>query len=117
MEILTEEQKIQFCQNKNLDYNAKICYNLEYTMSYLTAPIIEFCSLILIFFWYYDFRRFREKISVELPIYDNRYISIEFKKEYNYNKREEPVNPNDRCLNQNNNNLVQIDVVIVKNKK
>ena len=116
MEILTEEQKIQFCQNKNLDYNAKICSNLEYTMSYLTASIIEFCSLVLIFFWYNDYRRIKEKINGELPIYDNNYISREFQKDLNYNNCEEPVEPSDRYLNQNNNNLVQVDVVVVKNK-
>ena len=116
LEILTDAQKIEFCQNKNIDYNAKICSNLEYTMSYLTASIIEFCSLILIFFWYNDYRRIREKIDGELPIYDNRYISREFQKEYNYNNGEEPVDPSDRYLNQNNNNLVQVNVVVVKNK-
>ena len=117
LEILTDAQKIEFCQNKNIDYNAKICSNLEYTMSYLTASIIEFCSLILIFFWYNDYRRIREKIDGELPIYDNRYISREFQKEYNYNNGEEPVDPSDRYLNQNNNNLVQVNVVVVKNQK
>ena len=119
LEILTEEQKIQFCQNKNLDYNAKICSNLEYTMSYLTSSIIEFCSLILIFFWYNDFRRIREKISGELPIYDNRYISREFQKDFNdnnYNNGEDPIDPSYRYLNENNNNLVQVNVVVVKNK-
>ena len=116
LEILTDDQKIEFCQNKNIDYNAKICSNLEYTMSYLTASIIEFCSLILIFFWYNDYRRIREKINGELPIYDNRYIPREIQKEFNYNNGEEPVEPSDRYLNQNNNNLVQVNVVVVKNQ-
>ena len=116
LDIITEDQKRQFCQNKNIDYNAKICTNLEYTMSYLTASIIEFCSLILIFFWYNDYRRIKEKINGELPIYDNRYISREFQKEINYNNGEEPIEPSDRYLNQNNNNLVQVNVVVVKNK-
>lgn len=116
LEILTEEQKVQFCQNKNTDYNAKICTNLEYTMSYLTSSIIECCSLVLIFFWYNDYRRIREKINGELSIYDNRYISKDFQRDFKYNNEGEPVDPSDRYLNQNNNNLVQVNVVLVQNK-
>ena len=44
-------------------------------MSYMTATIIEICSLLLCFFWYNDYRRIKEKIDGELPLYDNAYMS------------------------------------------
>ena len=48
--IETDEERIQFCKDKTADYNAHICSKLEYTMSYLSSTVIEFCALILCFF-------------------------------------------------------------------
>ena len=115
--LSTYDEKVQFCRNKNVNYNAKICSNLEYTMSYLTSTIIEFCSLILCFFWYNDFRRIREKVDGELPIYDNAYITRgKYSNEMNYNEGD-PADPSDRYMNPSPSDLVQSQVVLVKNQK
>ena len=115
LELLTIEQKKKLCQNKNIDYNAKICSNLEYTMSYLTSSIIEICSLLLCFFMYNDYRRIKEKIEGELPIYDNAYLRKDlFHNGINYKEGDEGAESSDRYLNKNI--LVQSNVVSVKNK-
>ncbi len=115
LESLTKEERKEFCQNKNINYNAKICSKLEYTMSYLTATVIEFCSLILSFFWYNDYRRIKEKIDGELPIYGNTYLTrARLEKELNFRENGDLAEPSDRYLNQNN--LVVSQVVLVNNK-
>jgi hypothetical protein len=115
LEFLSDEEKLQFCKSKNINYNAKICSNLEYTMSYLTASIIEFCSLILSFFWYNDYRRIKEKVDGELPIYGNTYLTrARLEKELNFRENGDSPEPSGRYLNQNN--LVVSQVVIVNNK-
>ena len=114
LDTLTYEQKVEFCKNKNINYNANICSNLEYTMTYLSSTIIECCALVLIFFWYNDLRRIKEKIDGELPIYDSSYINRERLEAQGINFKDiEQIEPSDRYLNQNQ--LVQSRVVLVKN--
>jgi hypothetical protein len=114
LDALTYEQKKEFCKNKNINYNANICSNLEYTMTYLSSTIIECCTLVLIFFWYNDLRRIKEKVDGELPIYDSSYINRERLEMQGINFRDiEQIEPSDRYLNQNQ--LVQSKVVLVKN--
>ena len=116
LELKTKEERSQFCKNKNMDYNAKICSNLEYTMSYLTSTIIEICSLLLCFFWYNDYRRIKERIDGELPLYDSTYINKRpFANDINYREGGESGGPSDRYLNKNN-NLAQSNMVFVNNK-
>ena len=43
LEVITDEQRNEFCKDKTYDYYASICTKLEYTMSYLTSSIIEIC--------------------------------------------------------------------------
>jgi len=115
LDILTPEEKIEFCKNKNINYNAKICSNLEYTMTYLSATIIEFCTLILIFFWYNDLRRIKEKVDGELPIYESTYINRARLAAQGINFQDgDQMEPSDRYLNQNQ--LIQSNVVLVKQK-
>lgn len=110
-------EKIQFCRNKNFNYNAKICSKLEYTMSYLTSTIIEICAIFLCFFWYNDFRRIKERVDGELPIYDNTYITRgRFSKGTIYNNGE-AVYPSDRYINPSPSDLMQSQIVLVKNQK
>ncbi len=110
LEIISDEQRNEFCKDKNIDYNAQICSNLEYTMAYLTSTIIEFCTLLLCFFWYNDYRRIREKVDGELPIYDNAYISEAHIRNVMFREGDQ-YDPSDRYFNQNN--LAQSNVVLV----
>lgn len=113
LDALTHEQKVEFCKNKNINYNANICSNLEYTMTYLSSTIIECCTLVLIFFWYNDLRRIKERIDGELPIYDSSYLNRERLEAQGINFRDiEQMEPSDRYLNQDQ--LVQSRVVLVK---
>lgn len=113
LEIISDQQRNEFCKDKNIDYNAKICSNIEYTMAYLTSTVIEFCTLILCFFWYNDYRRIREKVDGELPIYDNTYITqSRLQKVMNF-KDGDQLDPSERYMNQNQ--LVQSNIVLVKN--
>ena len=113
LEIISDEQRTEFCKDKTLDYNAKICSNVEYTMTYLSSTVIECCTLILCFFWYNDYRRIREKVDGELPIYDNTYITqSRLQKVMNF-KDGDQLDPSERYMNQNQ--LVQSNIVLVKN--
>jgi len=114
LDALTHEEKVKFCKNKNMNYKANICSNLEYTMTYLSSTVIECCTLVLIFFWYNDLRRIKEKVDGELPIYDSSYINRERLEMQGIHFRDiDQLEPSDRYLNQNN--LVQSKVVLVKN--
>ena len=116
LEIISDQQRNEFCKDKNIDYNAKICSNIEYTMAYLTSTVIEFCTLILCFFWYNDYRRIREKVDGELPIYDNTYITeARIRNAMNFREGDQ-YDPSERYFNQNQNNLVQSNVVLVNKK-
>ena len=98
LEVMTDDQRNEFCKDKTNDYYASICSKLEYTMSYSTSTIIEFCSMILCFFLYNDFRRIKEKVDGELPMYDTTYISKEqMKNVLNYREGFQ-VDPSDRYL-------------------
>ena len=113
LEIISDEQRNEFCKDKAIDYNAKICSNLEYTMAYISSTVIECCTLILCFFWYNDYRRIREKIDGELPIYDNTYITQTRLQNVMNFKDGDQLDPSERYMNQNQ--LVQSNIVLVKN--
>jgi hypothetical protein len=116
LEVITDEQRNEFCKDKTYDYYASICTKLEYTMSYLTSTIIEFCSIILCFFWYNDFRRIREKVDGELPMYDTTYLSKEqMKNVLNYREGYQ-VDPSDRYLRGDPSQSIQSNIVFVNNK-
>ena len=114
--IETDEERIQFCKDKTADYNANICSKLEYTMSYLSSTIIEFCTLILCFFWYNDYRRIREKIDGELPIYENAYLNHEIEKNEIDYRDGLPIDPSDRYLDGNQGQSIQSNIVFVHNQ-
>ena len=115
LDELTKEQKIQLCKNKNQDYYAQICSNLEYTMSYLTSSIIEICSLLLCFFFFNDYRRIRGKYDMELPIHDNLFINREvYSKGISFQDKRENGGTSERNVDQKS--LGQSNVVIVSNK-
>ena len=114
LELSTREQKKQFCKDKNNNYYANLCSSLEYYMSYMTSAIIEICSLLLCFFWYNDYRRIKEKIDGELPIYDNAYMSKANFLGYNFKEGNESAAPSNR--NCNRNDFAQSNIVFIKNK-
>ena len=64
-----------FCKNKDKSYNAKICEDIEYTMIYLSSTFIQFCSFLLIFLWYNDLRRIKEKIDGNLFVKGSSYLN------------------------------------------
>ena len=126
--ILTNDKNIELCKDKSSDYDAKLCSNLEYTISYVSATIIEFCTLILIFLCFNDLRRIKEKVDGALTLYGgSTYLSkseyiknknIGFK-ERNENKKNE-INEFDsvnRYFNQNQNNSNQSQVILFKNNR
>ena len=63
--LLSTDSDNDYCKDKSNNYNAKICENIEYTISYLSSTILECCSFLLIFFWFNDLRRIKEKDSSE----------------------------------------------------
>ena len=126
--ILSNDNNKELCKGKNNNYDAKICSNLEYTISYLCATIIELSTLILIFLWFNDLRRLKEKVDGMLTIYGgstylskNNYIenrNINFK-ENDDNKNNE-INEFDsvnRYFNHQNSNSIQSQVISVTNNK
>ena len=117
-----------FCKDKSKDYDAKICSNVEYTMSYLSSTVLEFCFLFLIFLWFNDLRRIKERVDGALALYGGGgggeyYSKHRNKKNNNYKDKEEQQineaesnsnsNSMNRCFNQNNSSRPQ--VVLVKN--
>ena len=126
--ILSNDKNEELCKDKNNNYDAKLCSNLEYTISYLSATIIEMCTLLLIFLWLNDLRRIREKVDSMLTLYDsssylskNNYIgnkNINFKeRDENHNNEINEFDSVNRYFNQHQNNSIQSQVIIIKNNK
>ena len=92
--ILTNNKNIELCKDKSSDYEEKICSNLEYTISYLSATIIECCTFILIFLCFNDLRRIKEKVDGALTLYGgSTYLSkSEYIKNKNINFKERDEN-------------------------
>lgn len=124
--LLSTDSDNDYCKDKSNNYNAKICENIEYTISYLSSTILECCSFLLIFFWFNDLRRIKEKVDGTLSIYGgeggfylskNKYI----KKNVNFrDKNENQINENDSNFNSvnryfNQNNSERPQVILVKN--
>ena len=62
-EKFSEEEK-KLCEKvQNNRYNTKICSETEYIINYLSPSIIQFCTFLLLIFWYYDIRRIKQKID------------------------------------------------------
>lgn len=125
--ILSDDKNKEFCKDKNNDYDTKMCSNLEYTISYLSATIIEISTLLLIFLWFNDLRRLKEKVDGILTIYggstyldNDNYVG---NKNINFKERDENKNNEisefdsvNRYFNQSQNKSIQSQVVFVKNK-
>ena len=107
-----------FCREKGTTYYARICSQAEYTISYLSATINEFSSIILFFLWYNDLRRIKEKVE---GAYGATVINqSRFKKRINFgDMNEQQINGIDsvnKHFNQfNQNQSIQNHVVLVKN--
>ena len=128
--ILSNNANIEFCKDKSSDYNANICENIEYNISYLSSAIIAFCTFFLICLWFNDLRRIKEKVDGMLSIYDgggsffysNKYTKnhMNFKdKNENEIQNEMQIIENDSNTNSVNRifnqNSIQPQVVLVKN--
>lgn len=124
--ILSTKANIEFCKDKSRDYNAKICENIEYNISYLSSTIIEFCTFFLICLWFNDLRRIKEKVDGMLSVYggeDSSYYSNKYtKKHMNFkdkNENEMQIIENDSNINSMNRffkqNQIQPQVILVKN--
>ena len=105
-----------YCKDKDIDYNAEVSTNLERTVSYISATIIEFLSLILMFLWYNDLRRIKEKVDGS---YGMTYVDSKmYKKRMNFgdsNEQQNGIDSSNKHINQNNS--IQNHVILVKNDK
>ena len=107
-----------FCREKGNNYYAKICSQAEYTISYLSATINEFSTIILFFLWYNDLRRIKEKVD---GVYGATVINQgRFSKRINFgDMNEQQINEIDsvnKQINQfNQNHSIQNHVILVKN--
>ena len=106
-----------FCKDKGSEYYAGICSHLEYTISYLSSTINELCTLILVFLWYNDLKRIKEKVD---GIYGTTYISQRRLKKINFaNINEQQLNEIDSVNKQfnqfNQSQTIQNHIIIVKN--
>jgi hypothetical protein len=95
-----EEDKEEFCI-ENPDYFIDIVSTAEYIYLFASATIIEIILLVLLYFWYNDYRRI--KYLVDGPLIDS-------------NTKETKIKYNSKAgkLNNNNNNIIygQNDYVI-----
>jgi hypothetical protein len=110
--------KEEFCKDKEKNYNTKIISDFEYTTSYFTASFIEFCCLILCFFWFNDSKRLKRKIDDALII--NRLDLNEIGKRQSIYRGH--IDPIDSYLSRNNPNFnqssdYQSQAILVNNKK
>lgn len=113
--MLSDNTYNDFCKDKNSNYNLKICSDLEYSISYISCTVTELCTLILIFLWFNDLRRIKEKVEGILPIYDTTYINQD---NYNFGINEPQANGIDSAnRNINQNNSGQSQVVLIRNNK
>ena len=103
-----------FCKDKDSNYYARICSPSEYTISYLSATINEFCTLILFFLWYNDLKRIKEKVD---GVYGATYISKSKLKKINFaNVNEQQLNEIDSVNKQfNQSQSIQNHIILVKN--
>ena len=116
-DIITEKQKNEYCKDKSKNYNAKICSELEYTISYVTSTIMEFCTLILCFFWFNELKRLKRKVDGALVNNNNNIIinrNINAQQIY-YNG--EQFNPYSINRNFNQSLSFQSQVILVNNNK
>ena len=95
-----------FCREKGTNYYAKICSHAEYTITYLSSTINEFSAIILVFLWYNDLRRIKEKVD---GIYGSTIINKNrFKRRVNFgDMNEQQINEIDSVnkeINQFNQN-------------
>lgn len=112
----------EFCKDKYNDYNAQICSSLEYTVSYLSATIIEIISILLIFLWFNDLRRIKEKVNGSLNLYGDGFINKDIvveKKGYNFgnNNNEQQVNEANSLNKLNQNQPNSSHIILTKNQK
>ena len=66
--ITYEENKEEFCL-ENPNYKANVVSTIEYIYLFVSASILELNLLILLYFWYNDFRRI--KYLVDGPLIDS----------------------------------------------
>ena len=118
----------ELCKDKSSDYNAQICSNLEYAISYISATILECCTLFLIFLCFNDLRRIKEKVDGALTLYGSssylsksKYIgnkNINFKeRDDNKNNEINEFDSVNRYFNQNQNSSNHSQVISVKNNR
>ena len=112
--IISDNDQKEFCKDKEKNYNAKICSDFEYTISYFAASFIEFSCLILCFFWYNESKRLKKKIDGAFII--NKVDWNEIEKRQNIFRGN--MDPIDSYLNRNNqNSFYQSQVILVNNNK
>jgi len=112
-----------FCINKDKSYNAKICEEIEYAMIYLSSTFIEFCSFLLIFLWYNDLKRIKEKIDGNLLVNESPYLNknrlvVNRHKSFAFRNGERKFNDVqfdsvNRYFNQNHS--IRSNIILVKN--
>ena len=89
-----EEDKEEFCI-ENPDYFIDIVSTSEYIYLFASATIIEIILLVLLYFWYNDYRRI--KYLVDGPLVDSNTKETKIK----YNKKEGKLNNNNIVYGQN----------------
>ena len=66
-EILTDEEKKEFCKDKDRGYNTKKCSKLEKKLSLANAIIIPIITIYLICFLKNDYKRISLKVDGHIP--------------------------------------------------
>ena len=82
-----EENKEEFCL-ENPKYNAKIVSTLEYIFLFVSSTILEIILLVLLYFWYNDFRRIKYLVDgklIDSNTKENKTNYDKKKKKYNNN--------------------------------
>ena len=105
-EILTDEEKKEFCKDKSRGYNTKKCSKLEKKMSLANAIIIPIITLYLMAFIKNDYKRISLKVDGDIPEKKLNDILQEGDKQ---------GESNDRNLIRNNS--LYSNAIIAKNKK
>ena len=82
-----EENKEEFCL-ENPNYNAHVVSTLEYIYLLISATVLEIILLVLLYFWYNDFRRIKYLVDgklIDSNTKENKKIYEDKKNKFNNN--------------------------------
>lgn len=86
LDLMTQEEKEALCKDvTDPDQYIEICSKGEHLIAYISPSIFEFCSFLLLCFWYQDQRRLRARIDGPMTGKTEERAEMSRRNRYGYN--------------------------------